>query len=457
MPCNATMQRGESGNLVEAYTETQRVFLLGLGKKFTAESLRGAFAKLGRKLSLTKQKNVLFDFSGALNAAGISSKDAGRYLGEALGLLAWNYVGLRGTATKKKEFPTLEVSVKPGDTEFAQGIEFGLALAKSVNLARDLSQTPPNIATPLYIAERANQLAEETGLHCRVLTGEDLVHERLEGLITVGKGSANPPCMIRLEYRPESMRKEIGKDVPPVVLLGKTITYDTGGYSLKVNNGMVGMKRDKDGGCAILGAMHAIATLLKPDFPVVGLLVCAENSVSSVAMRPDDVMTYRNGVTVEVTNTDAEGRLVLADGLVWACEVEKATAIVDLATLTGGVVTALGSTFAGLFCENDELRGKLDTASAKSGERIWRLPMHSEYRDMMKSPIADILNSNPNRKAHPVQGAAFLSYFVTDETPWAHIDIAGVHAVDSDAGAFIKGPTGFGVRLLADYIAGVGR
>ena len=451
----ATLERedatGENGNLVEASVGSRRVFLLGLGKKekVNAESLRTAFARLGRKLSSTKATEVELDFSGTLKSAGVDLYLAGRCLGESLGLLSWNYTELRGTATKKKEYRALQLVTE--DKTLEGGITFGLSLSKSVNLARDLSQTPPNIANPLYMAERARKLAAETGLSCRVITGDELALEKMEGLINTGKGSVNPPCLIRLEYRPEGG----AEGVAPVVLLGKTITFDTGGYSLKISNGMVGMKRDKDGGCAILGAMHAIATLIKPKFPVVGLLVSAENSISSDAMRPDDVLTYRNGVTVEVTNTDAEGRLVLADGLVWACEVEKATCIVDLATLTGGVVTALGSTFAGLFCEDDALRGKLDTASTRSGERVWRLPMHTEYREMMKSPIADILNSNPNRKAHPIQGAAFLSYFVTEETPWAHLDIAGVHATDSDAGAFIKGPTGFGVRLLADFIAGM--
>jgi leucyl aminopeptidase len=239
------------------------------------------------------------------------------------------------------------------------------------------------------------------------------------------------------------------------VLLGKTITYDTGGLTLKINNGMVGMKRDKDGGCAVLGAMHAIATVLKPAFPVVGLLVAAENSVSDSAMRPDDVIVYRNGVSVEVTNTDAEGRLVLADGLCWACDEENASLIVDLATLTGGVVTALGSTYAGMFCDDAGLIARLEAAADLSGERVWRLPMHAEYREMMKSTVADIVNSNPNRKAHPIQGAAFLSHFVKDGVSWAHIDIAGVHAVDADTGPYIKGPTGFGVRLLAALIEGL--
>ncbi len=210
------------------------------------------------------------------------------------------------------------------------------------------------------------------------------------------------------------------------------------------------MKQDKDGGCAVLGAMHAIATAIKPDRPVIALLCAAENSVSENAYRPDDVLKFKNGVTVEVTNTDAEGRLVLADGLCWACEHEEPAAIVDIATLTGGVVTALGKVYAGLFANDENLFGSIQNSSQTTGERVWRLPLHDEYREMMKSPIADILNSNPNRQAHPIQGAAFLSHFVTEGTPWAHMDIAGVHHTDKDTGAYSSGPNGFGVRLLSE-------
>ena len=294
------------------------------------------------------------------------------------------------------------------------------------------------------MAEQAQKVARKAGLLCKVFKGNDLVRERFEGLINVGKASENKPCMIRLEYVPKG-----GRGGKPVVLIGKTMTYDTGGLSLKISNGMVGMKRDKDGGCAVLGAMHAIATVIKPKKRVVAYLAAAENSVSDEAYRPDDVLTYRNGVTVEVTNTDAEGRLVLADALVYACEKDRPACVVDMATLTGGVVVALGSTYCGMFCEDDGLRKRIEEASAGSGERVWRLPMHDEYRDMMKSPIADILNSNPNRKAHPIQGAAFLSYFVKDEVPWCHLDIAGVHAVEKNAGMFVEGPTGWGVRILS--------
>jgi leucyl aminopeptidase len=453
---------GALGNLVEAFVPAEdrhaapvRVIVVGLGKAkgFKEGDLRSAGAAAARRLGATKDQQVLVALGSALESLDrkLDLKHAGRCLGEAFGLLCWDNTAFKGKGSEKKERPSIKVRVK--NPRLASGFEAGLALAESTNLARTLSETPPNIATPAFIADQAKAMAKDLGLKFSVIAGKDLEKERMTGHINVGKASENKPCVIRLEYTPAKGKK----DARPLVLIGKTMTYDTGGLSLKVNNGMVGMKRDKDGGCAVLGAMHAIATSIKPKIPVVAILCAAENSISDEAYRPDDVITYRNGVTVEVTNTDAEGRLVLADGLCWACEKENPRAIVDLATLTGGVVVALGSTFCGLFCEDDALRASVEAAADAAGERVWRLPMHSEYRDLMKSPIADILNSNPNRKAHPIQGAAFLSYFVEgyneNKIPWCHLDIAGVHAVESDSGPFVKGPTGWGVRLLADLAA----
>jgi leucyl aminopeptidase len=427
----------------------ERILVTGLGKRegFSAGSLRNIAAGLGRRLAVTKDERVAIELAGPLGAAKIDLALAGRAFGEGLGLIAWSYDRLKGKGTAEPARRT-RLQVRSSDAVLEKGVALGLRLAESTNFARDLSQTPPNIATCRYIADEARRMARETGLAYRVFEGKSLDTERFAGLVNVGKASENKPCMIRLEYKPARARR----GVKPIVLVGKTMTYDTGGLSLKINNGMVGMKRDKDGGCAVLGAMHAVAAYIKPNRPVVALLAVAENSISDEAYRPDDVILFRNGVTVEVTNTDAEGRLVLADALCWACEKEDPECIIDLATLTGGVVTALGSTFAGLWCDDEALRGKLERAMRTSGERWWRLPHDAEYREMMKSPIADIVNSNPNRKAHPIQGAAFLSYFVKTGIPWAHIDIAGVHAVESDTGPFTKGPTGWGVRLLADLL-----
>lgn len=447
---------GEYLNLTHAFPKSSgrgkaksppRVIVLGLGtqSKLTAGCFRDLGAALAKAASSIKATHLEIDLSGAIKECKLDEGACASALAEGFGLMAWNYDRLRGSASTK---PTrTKVSLGSPSKAFAAGMARGLALAESANIARDLSQTPPNIATPAWMASEAQKMARKVGLKCTVYKGPQLDTMGLVGCKVVGDASENKPCMVRLEYTP----KNAGKKAKPVVLVGKTITYDTGGLSLKVNNGMKGMKRDKDGGCAVLGAMHAIATTIKPRQRVVALLMCAENSISDEAYRPDDVITYANGVTVEVTNTDAEGRLVLADGLIHACKKEDAAAIVDLATLTGGVVVALGSVFAGLFCEDDKLRRQLEEAGAASGERVWRLPMDDLYRDMMKSPIADIVNSAPVREAHPIQGAAFLSYFVEEGTPWAHIDIAGVHEASSARGPFIAGPTGFGVRLLAEF------
>ncbi len=432
-------------NEVEGY---DRVIVLGLGDADTmsATSLRKAAGILLNRLDAIKAESVELAIAGALGGSVKDEAVAGSAFGEGLGLAGWSCETFRGEATGAK--PGLKLNLHPVGKRFTAGIDRGLGLAESANIARTLSQTPPNVATPAWIASEAKKMARTTGLKCTVLSGKQLEAERLTGLITVGQASENLPRLIRLEYTPTNARKT----AKPVVLVGKTITYDSGGLSIKVGGGMKGMKRDKDGGCAIFGAMHAIATVIKPRVPVVALLVAAENSISDEAYRPDDVLTFRNGVTVEVTNTDAEGRLVLADGLCWACDKENPAAIIDMATLTGGVVVALGSTFAGMWCDDDSLRKKLDEASCVSGELVWRLPHHDEYREMMKSPIADIVNSAPVREAHPIQGAAFLSYFVDKNIPWAHIDIAGTHAASSAKPPFIAGPTGFGTRLLAEFL-----
>lgn len=445
---------GDVGRVVEAWINPKsRVIIVGLGDKasFTVQTLRDATAAATRKLAASKDEIATFAFAGPAGLAGLEMQAAGMAMGEAIGLLSWTCDEFKGSVTPKGE--RTDLVVRSDDKAMTNAMKSGLVIADGANLARTLSQTPPNVATPAWMADQARKMARKAGLKVRVFEGDELEKENLVGLINVGKASENQPCMIRIEYMPKNAKARAQK---PLVLVGKTMTYDTGGLSLKINNSMVGMKRDKDGGCAVIGAMHAIATVIKPDFPVVALLASAENSISDEAYRPDDVIRYRNGVTVEVTNTDAEGRLVLADALIWACEIEKPRAIIDLATLTGGVITALGSTYAGLFCDNDQLRGALECAAMGTGELVWRLPYaHPDYRDMMKSPIADILNSNPNRKAHATQGAAFLANFVQKDVPWCHLDIAGVHVAEKNAGMYVDGPTGWGTRLLSHLVSGM--
>ena len=437
--------RGKAQSKAKSF---ERVVALGLGdtKSLDTARLRTLGGTLGRHLSAIKADKVEVDLRGHLKDAKLDETTAMSAFAEGLGLIGWTYDHLRGTATTKKDQTKLQVF--GASKASSNGIERGLGLAASANRCRDLSQTPPNIANTDYIASEARKLGRETGLKVTVFKGKQLDELGLTGIKTVGQASDHEGCLVRIEYTPPRASKK----AKPVVLGGKTMTYDSGGLSIKVGGGMRGMKRDKDGGCAVFGAMHAIATVIKPKRRVVAFLATAENAISDEAYRPDDVLTFMNGVTVEVTNTDAEGRLVLADALCYACKHENPDYIVDLATLTGGVVVALGSTYAGLWCEDDKLRGKLDAAAAASGERIWQLPHHQEYNDLMRSPVADIHNSAPVREAHPIQGAAFLSYFVDEGIPWAHIDIAGTHSTDKNAGPFIPGPTGFGTRLLAELL-----
>ncbi|MEZ6163621.1 MAG: leucyl aminopeptidase family protein [Phycisphaerales bacterium] len=445
---------GELGNVVQVHDSNgyERALLVGLGSRdsFGLGNLRDAAGYLGRALSSARAESVEMQLCAALSKLRKGEKvdafEAGAMVGEGLGLLSWRYDDLRGTKTTLT--PKLKLSMHGCCKSFDDGFKRGLGFAEGANIARTLSQTPPNIATPMWIANEAKKMARKSSnLSVSVFAGKKLEDEKLVGHINVGKASENKPCMIRIAYTPAR-----GKSKKPIVLIGKTMSYDSGGLSIKVGGGMRGMKRDKDGGCGVFGAMHIIANVIKPNRPVVALLVSAENSISDEAYRPDDVIEFRNGVTVEITNTDAEGRLVLADGLCWACDKENPEFIVDSATLTGGIVTALGSVFAGMWCDDDELRAKIESAGETTGERVWRMPHDPKYNAMMRSPVADIVNSAPVREAHPIQGAAFLAHFVEEGVRWAHIDIAGTHASEKDSACMIAGPTGFGARLLAELV-----
>ncbi len=444
---------GAVGSIAEAHTDGRssvRVVLVGLGEKkeLTLESFRSAMTAACKRLATVKAESAELAFTGTLDAAKLDAEEAGRAAGEIAALMAYDADRFKGAAAKKT-IDKPKLALRADDKAFERGLKRGVAIGAGVNVGRECADTPPNIATPKWMAAQARALARKHDtVSVRVIEGAALEKERLEGHINVGKASENKPCLIRIAYTP----KGASRGAKPIVIIGKTITYDTGGLSIKPTPSMAGMKHDKGGGCAALGAMHIIASVVKPKRPVIALLAAAENSISDEAYRPDDVLTFRNGKTVEITNTDAEGRLVLADALCWACDKEKPECIIDMATLTGGVVVALGSTYAGLWCDNDKLRDRVDSAAEATGERVWRLPLHREYTDMMKSSVADLVNSNPNRKAHPIQGAAFLQEFVSRDIPWAHIDIAGVWDVESPTGPFPKGATGYGSRLVARVV-----
>ncbi|MDO9455669.1 M17 family metallopeptidase [Nocardioides sp.] len=319
--------------------------------------------------------------------------------------------------------------------------------------ARTLATVPSNLKSPAWLAEQAEQLADEAGLTCRTWDDEQLRAEGFGGIIGVGQGSATPPRLIRLDYAPAKSNRR----TPTVVLVGKGITFDTGGISIKPAQGMVAMKRDMTGGAVVLATMAALAAVGCP-VKVVGLVPAAENAVSGSATRPGDVLRHYGGRTSEVTNTDAEGRLVLADALAYAVAELSPAAIVDVATLTGAVKVALGQQVGGLFASDDALAEALLDSGETAGEPFWRFPLFAGYEDKLASKVADADNgpSGPGS----IMAALFLQHFVGD-VPWAHLDIASVGDAPEDSYEWTAGPTGFGARALltwlgsADPLAGV--
>lgn len=438
-------------------TGPKRIYLLGLGgkKAVAVNGLRNACRKLASQLHDANVKAIRFDLPG-----DVSGDDAGRAIAEGLSIGNLKYTEFMGSASPKASTGgKLSIVV---DAASRKGLKAGIVTGEAANFARVLVSTPPNVANPAFLVKTARKMARDSTLTCSVIEYKKAKELGLAGLCAVGQAGSTKPAMIILEHKPKGTAKDA-----PVMLVGKAITFDTGGYSLKPGAGMKRMKYDKSGGCAVLGAMKAIAKLKLP-VRVVALVAAAENMVDTEAYRPDDILKMYNGVTVEVTNTDAEGRLVLADALAYGAKKFKPRAIVDLATLTGGVVTALGCSAAGIFCNDEKLRTALMDGGEAVGERLWRLPLWEEHRDQMRGEHSDICNSSAGapRDAHPIQGAAFLSFFVAKDgdfkknadIPWAHLDIAGTAdaAGPTDpTGLFPKGPTGFGVRLLVKTLEGM--
>jgi len=309
----------------------------------------------------------------------------------------------------------------------------------------DLANLPGNEAPPAAIADWARTMAKANGLSCQVLGKSQLEKKGCGGILSVAQGSAEEARMIILKHAGTD------KTAKPIVLVGKTVTFDSGGISLKPGKGMGWMRYDKCGGMAVLTAMQMIARM-KVSAPVVGILGAAENMPGSAAIRPGDIITASNGKTIEVLNTDAEGRLVLADALGLASEM-KPRAIVDLATLTGACIVALGSSAAAILGTDDKLIQALMASGSTAGERLWQLPLYKDYSDEMKSDFADLSNLGKSGGAGTATAAAFLKEFVPEDIPWAHLDIAGTAWLESAKPHQAPGATLFGARLLAQWIA----
>jgi len=420
----------------------QVIVSLGAPEKCTPEIVRRAGGSLGRWLMDSGASHLELELD-SLQSSGV--EDATAALLEGIRLGAYRF-----SRHKKQEEAGSQVLVSLrngyGPKRNHAIIDWVTVVTDAVLMARELAHEPANIINPVSLAEHARQVAESAGLKIRVLDEKELAQLGAGAILAVGQGSRTPPRLILIEYPGSGVEP----GTRPVAVVGKAITFDTGGYSIKDTTNIVGMKYDKCGGIAVLALMQAAAAL-KLKTPLIGVISAAENMISSEAYRPDDIITTLSGKTVEIVSTDAEGRLVLADALTYVQREYQPRAMIDLATLTGGVVVALGRVRAGLMSNNDELAQQLMGAGERTFERLWRLPLDEDYVKNMKGDDADLKNSG-GREGHPVLGGAFLSEFVDKSVPWAHLDIAGVADSTKDLPYCTKGATGFGIRLLVDYL-----
>lgn len=352
--------------------------------------------------------------------------------------------------TKDKNTKNVETFVLcvegASDKELKDGLKRGQIIGESMNFTRDLANEPPNILHPTEFAKRAQAMSKETGLKCEVLDEAKMIKLGMGSLMSVSIGSEQPAKLIVMKYEP---KKSTAKKGELLAIVGKGITFDTGGISLKPGEGMDAMKYDMSGGASVAGAMRAIG-LLKPSVPVLGIIAAVENMPDGKATRPSDVVTAMNGKTIEILNTDAEGRLILADAVAYA-EKQGATKIIDMATLTGAVIIALGDVNTAVLGNDQELVDEIIECGKEVGENYWQLPVGREYSRGIKSDIADIKNIGPSRKAGTIIGAVFIQEFV-DKAKWAHLDIAGTAWADNERPHMAKGPTAVAVKTLVNLV-----
>lgn len=422
-------------------TRAEQILLVGLGKaeQLTAPKLSRAAAIAARALRNARCERI---------ALQLPRPDAARAFAEGILLGLYEFDRFK---TRKDNPKTLvreaalcmadRTTLAPAKAAAARG----RIIAEAVNYTRDIANQPGNVLVPASLAEEARTLAKELGLKCTVFDEKELARRGMNAILAVGAGSSHPPRLITLQYHPPSAN---ARRLPPFAVVGKAITFDSGGLSLKPGERMDEMKWDKCGGCAVLGVMRAVAKLQLP-FPVLGIIGAAENMPSGTSYRPGDILKTFQGKTIEVLNTDAEGRVLLADALAWA-NTFRPRAIVDFATLTGAIIIALGKANSGLFSNDETLVAHLKAAAEASGDSVWQLPLTDEDRNGIKGSYGDIINTG-GREAGSAKGAAFLEHFV-GKTPWAHLDIAGTAWATDEKPHRAKGATGVGVRLIVELL-----
>jgi leucyl aminopeptidase len=458
---------GRAGQVAVLYPRgaipARRVIVVGLGPRDEfdadpADAVRRAAARAIQKARDLKAQRVASILHGA-GAGGLSIEAAAQATAEGSLLGLYEYRGQKAGAPPTPLPHSLEVMIfRKQDVPTAQqGVDVGRGIATGVTLTRNLVNLPPNLCTPAHMAQVATDVAAEAGLRVTVLGREEMDALHMGALLAVAQGSDTPPRFIVLEHNAGR-----ADELDTIVLVGKGVTFDTGGYSLKAKESMKGMKADMAGAAAVIGTMYAIGTMatigtmaaigaLDVDLHVVGLAPAADNMISGHSYRPEEVVTASNGVTIEINSTDAEGRMLLADALVYAGRFQPA-AVVDVATLTGACVVALGrGVAAGLFSTDERLREALLAASAATAEKLWPMPLFPEYEKALESQTADIRNSG-KRTDGVGSSATFLKHFVACPA-WAHVDMAGM-AQGARGNPYVpgKGATGFGVRLLTEFL-----
>ena len=411
----------------------QVVYLVGVGEARPSD-LRRAAAALARRVR--GRSSVATSLAALAHDAGLRAVVEGLVLGS----FTFDRKST-GTTEPARSFVLAGLS-RPAARQ--RSVDHGLATARAGWLSRVLAVTPSNEKNPGWLAEKAEQIAGESGLSVQVWDERRLAKEGFGGLLAVGRASATPPRLVRLDYAPSTTSRR----TPHVVLAGKGITFDTGGLSIKPAEAMMNMKRDMTGAGVVLAVMAQLAAL-DCQVRVTGLLACAENAISGNALRPGDVVRHYGGRTSELTNTDAEGRLVLGDAIAYAVKELQPTVVVDVATLTGAMKVALGQRTGGLFATDDALAEHLLAAGKAAGEPLWRMPLVDDYEELLESSVADADNAAGSPGA--VTAALFLRHFVGD-VPWAHLDLASVGDSPVDAYEWTAGPTGFGARALLHWL-----
>jgi leucyl aminopeptidase len=440
------------GNLGEILTihpmgrlAATRVIVIGLGnlQKIDSQIVQRASAIATRHLQNTGAHQILLAIDVHSDRIDRAQEVQAQLEGALLGLYTFRIYQQTENNSNGKDLSHIKLlAEEENKAEIEQAIHKAQILADATNFARNLINEPPNVLTPSELANRTSTMAKAVGLECEIWDKAKIAELGMGGLLGVSQGSAQPPHFVILRYRgaPDNSKG--------MALVGKGITFDTGGISIKPAERMDTMKSDMGGAAAVIGAMQAIAKL-RPPINVTALIPTCENMPSATAYRPGDILRLMNGKTIEIVNTDAEGRLILADALSYAAR-EGLSPIIDLATLTGGIVVALGSTLTGLFCNDECLTNEIIAAGRVAGEKYWPMPLDNEYNEQIKSDIADIKQTG-GRAASSVTAAKILEHFVGD-AKWAHLDIAGTSYLESKKSYQEKGATGVGVRTLAELV-----